>query len=434
MKVDIVDLCDIEFGERQREDYGDIAELSHSIKIKGIITPLAVKRQGEPDKPFLLIAGGRRYKACEIGEISKVPVRIYERELDDLDFREIELFENIHRKDLDWKERVNQERDIHELQIEKFGEKVSTNPNAPGHSIKDTAEMIGKSGEHVRNSLMLANANERFPELFDNCKNKNDATKIVKALGVEMIKDEIVSRIKAEKGDVKKTSLVDNFISESFFHGVTKIQPETINLVEIDPPYAIDLPNAKKTENNKGHQYGDSYNEISVKDYPKFMKQTLRACYKVMAKDSWLICWFAPEPWAEQMYNWIIEAGFMTKRMCGLWIKPSGQNKRPELHLANSYEMFYYCSKGHPAISKAHSNIFDNKPVPPQKKTHPTERPVDLMSDIYSTFTWPGSHILIPFLGSGNGILAAKEVSMSAIGYELSRDYKDNFLVKLHNS
>lgn len=433
MKVDIVELADIEFGNRQREDYGDLAELAHSIKIKGIITPLAVKRQ-QGEKPYLLIAGGRRFKACEVNGTPKIPVRIYERDLDDLDFREIELFENIHRKDLEWRERCSQERDIHNLQIEKFGEKISTNPNAPGHSIKDTAEMIGKSGEHVRTSIMLANANEKFPELFEGCKNKNDATKIVKALGIDMVKAEIVKRIRDEKGDVKKTSLADNFMNESFFHGVTKIQSETINLVEIDPPYAIDLPNAKKTENNKGHQYGDSYNEISIEDYPKFMKQTLRACYKVMAKDSWLICWFAPEPWSEQIFNWIIEAGFKTHRMCGLWVKPSGQNKRPELRLANSYEMFYYASKGHPAIAQAHSNVFDNKPVPASKKTHPTERPIDLMSDIYSTFTWPGSHILIPFLGSGNGILSAREVNMSAIGYELSRDFKDSFLIKLHNS
>jgi len=433
VKVDIVDLVDIEFGNRQREDYGDLAELAHSIKLKGVICPMAVKRQRE-GLPYLLIAGGRRHKACQVAGLSKVPVRIYDRDLTDLDFREIELFENIHRKDLEWQERVNQERDIHNLQIEKFGEKISTDPDAPGHSIKDTADLIGKSGEHVRTSIMLANANEKFPELFEGCKNKADATKVVKALGVQVVQDEIIKRIKEEKGDVKKGSLADNFILESFFHGVTKIEPETINLVEIDPPYAIDLLNAKKSENNKGHQYGDSYNEIDIKDYPKFMRQTLKACYKVMAKDSWLICWFAPEPWAEHMFNWIIEAGFMTHRMCGIWAKPSGQNKRPELRLANSYEMFYYASKGRPAIAQAHSNIFDNKPVSASKKTHPTERPIELMSDIYSTFTWPGSHILIPFLGSGNGILSAREVNMSAIGYELGRDFKDSFLIKLHNS
>ena len=42
MKVDIVKLTDINFGERYRKDYGDVEGLANSIKTKGIISPLAV--------------------------------------------------------------------------------------------------------------------------------------------------------------------------------------------------------------------------------------------------------------------------------------------------------------------------------------------------------------------------------------------------------
>ena len=100
MKVSIIKLSQVEFGERRREDYGDLTELAHSIKTKGIITPLAVKKH-DGEKPYLLVAGGRRYKACEMNNFEEIPVRIYERKMDDLDFREIELYENIHRKDLE---------------------------------------------------------------------------------------------------------------------------------------------------------------------------------------------------------------------------------------------------------------------------------------------------------------------------------------------
>ena len=114
MKVDIVTLSDIEFGDRRREDYGDLQELAHSLKVRGMITPMAVEATPDKDKPYLLVAGGRRYKASEIAPLENVPVRIYEGPLSDLDFREIELYENVHRKDLDYKERVKQEREIHE--------------------------------------------------------------------------------------------------------------------------------------------------------------------------------------------------------------------------------------------------------------------------------------------------------------------------------
>jgi DNA modification methylase len=39
---------------------------------------------------------------------------------------------------------------------------------------------------------------------------------------------------------------------------------------------------------------------------------------------------------------------------------------------------------------------------------------------------------LIPFLGSGNGLIAADNLGMSPVGFELSKGYRDSFLIKLH--
>jgi site-specific DNA-methyltransferase (adenine-specific) len=139
-------------------------------------------------------------------------------------------------------------------------------------------------------------------------------------------------------------------------------------------------------------------------------------------------------PWFESTYNAIQEAGFESTRLCGIWTKPSGQTKRPETHLANAYETFFYAWKGRPAINKAgRSNVFNYSPVLPQGKIHPTERPIELMKDVYDTFAFQGSRVLIPFLGSGSGILAAHSLGMTAVGFELSKSYRDSFLVKAHN-
>ncbi len=127
-------------------------------------------------------------------------------------------------------------------------------------------------------------------------------------------------------------------------------------------------------------------------------------------------------------------ADFDTTRLCGIWSKPAGQSKRPEIHLANCYEMFFYAWKGRPALNMpGRKNEFDFAPVPPQQKVHPTERPVELTTEIYNTFAFPGSRVLIPFLGSGNGIFSAVALGMSPIGFELGKGYRDSFLVKLHS-
>ena len=113
MKLDIVKRTDIDLGTRIRKDYGDIKELVLSFQKEGIIQPLAVKEiywtPDEGDEPaykYLLLAGGRRLTAAKDADISDVPVRIYERDLNNMEIKSIELAENIYRKDLDWKDNL----------------------------------------------------------------------------------------------------------------------------------------------------------------------------------------------------------------------------------------------------------------------------------------------------------------------------------------
>ena len=165
------------------------------------------------------------------------------------------------------------------------------------------------------------------------------------------------------------------------------------------------------------------------------MLDIFKECYRVMSDHSWLLCWYAPEPWQEIIYNLLIDTGFKTTRMNAVWTKKFPmQCNNPQIRLSNSYECFYYAWKGKPVLNKpGRSNDFNFPPIPPNQKTHPTERPIELMKEIYNTFAFPGSRIMIPFLGSGSGLIAAHELGMSPIGFEISKSYKDAFLVKVNS-
>lgn len=427
MRLGMVKMEEIEIGERYRKEYGDTGPLTDSIKKTGLIQPLAVMAQ-EGDKPYLLLAGGRRCVAIKRVGTEVVPVRIYDRKLTKLEIRTIELAENFYRKDLEWLEQVNLMREIHQLQQEVHGERLSTAPEAPGWSTKDTAELTGRSRSSIKQDVQLAEAADRFPEAFESCRTKHDASKILTRLGEEIVKGEIAKRVAAETIDVGKRGLIERFILRDFFEGVKDVPDSSISLVEIDPPYSIDLPKQKK-----GWAYGDSYNEVSKEDYISFLRKTFEECYRVMSDHSWLICWFGPEPWGEPIYKELIGAGFDTTRLACRWTKPSGQCMQPTKRLANTYESFYYANKGSPAIIKqGRSNVFDFPPVPANQKVHPTERPIDMMEEILSTFVWKGARVMVPFLGSGNTMLAAHNLEMTSFGFELSKSYKDSFLVRIH--
>jgi site-specific DNA-methyltransferase (adenine-specific) len=268
--------------------------------------------------------------------------------------------------------------------------------------------------------------------------------KMIKKMDEAVVKQVIAKQVetKNENTGSALAMLAKSYIIESCFDGIKKIPAGVFHLVEIDPPYAIKLMDQKKTEGESQYMRED-YNEILAEVYMdgdkagqwKGMKFLFKECYRVMTDHSWLLCWFGQQPWFEPMFNAITEAGFESTRLCGIWVKASGQTKRPEMHLANTYETFFYAWKGRPALNKAgRSNVFNYSSIPPQDKIHPTERPIELMKDLYDTFAFQGSRVLIPFLGSGNGLLAADKIGMTAIGFELSKSYRDSFLVKAHNT
>ena len=87
--------------EQPRVEFGDLSELTDSIKEKGVLEPLLVKPQ--PDGRFMIIAGERRWRASQLAGLVELPC--IELDIDENSVAEIALIENLQRKDLTvWEE------------------------------------------------------------------------------------------------------------------------------------------------------------------------------------------------------------------------------------------------------------------------------------------------------------------------------------------
>jgi len=443
-----IPITDIEVGDRFRIDYGDIEGLAASISKEGLIQPIAVCKNTDetPDaRPYKLLAGGRRHRAisfiAETKGIENVSCRMYPGDLTELQVRMLEFAENLYRKSPTWQEEDKLKRRIFLLQQQIHGRRVSTTPGAPGYSLTDMSKMTGSSKGSLSESISLARMMETTPEInWDQFKTRNDAMKAVK--GAKKVVKQAAEAKKAieslGEGDSRKKKLINSYHILDFFEGVKMIGDATIDFIEIDPPYSIALELMKKDYDYSG------YNEIHPEKYPAFMTQLFSECYRVLKPNSWLICWFAPEPWIEPIYRWLLEAKFKTKRMPGVWVKgieteegivekASGQSMQPARSLANAYEMFFYARKGSPLLNRpGMSNVFGYMPISPQLKVHPTERPIELMEDILTTFALPNSSVLIPFAGSGNTLVAAAKNNMLPLGFDLTAEYHESYTIKVH--
>lgn len=80
---------------RMHFNQDELEELSASIEKDGLLQPILVREAADG---YEIIAGERRWQACKLAGIKKVPVRI--KEADDMKVLELALIENLQRSDL----------------------------------------------------------------------------------------------------------------------------------------------------------------------------------------------------------------------------------------------------------------------------------------------------------------------------------------------
>lgn len=139
-----VRITDIEPNRDQpRKDFDEeaLAELAESIAKHGLLQPIIVRPLSSGS--YQIIAGERRWRACRMAELSEVPVII--KELDDKQYMEIALIENLQREDLNSVE-------------EALG--YNTLMKTYGMTQEQVSETVGKSRSAVANALRLLNLNE----------------------------------------------------------------------------------------------------------------------------------------------------------------------------------------------------------------------------------------------------------------------------------
>ena len=85
------------YADQPRKERGDLTGLADSVREKGVLEPLLVRKHPESGK-FLIISGERRYFAARMAGLAEVPC--IEKNADDVETLELALIENMQRKDL----------------------------------------------------------------------------------------------------------------------------------------------------------------------------------------------------------------------------------------------------------------------------------------------------------------------------------------------
>ena len=170
---------------RKNFDEENLKDLTNSIKERGVIQPIIVRRSNSENSNYEIIAGERRWLAARKAGLHDIPVIV--TEADDLKSLEFAIVENVQRHDLNpLEEAQGYKRLIDEFSYDQ--EKVS--------------KFIGKSRSYITNSLRLLNLPDDVLKLLEEQKISSGHAKILVGLDNASF---ITSKILEKKMSVRQT-------------------------------------------------------------------------------------------------------------------------------------------------------------------------------------------------------------------------------------
>jgi ParB family transcriptional regulator, chromosome partitioning protein len=148
-KLLISDLVRNKFQPRKLFDEESLDDLTNSIKERGVIQPIIVRKSNFDKSKYEIIAGERRWLAAQKAGLHEVPIVI--TEADDLKSLEFAIVENVQRSDLN----AVEEAQGYQRLIEEFK-----------YNQEKVAKFIGKSRSHITNCLRLLTLSDEILNLI----------------------------------------------------------------------------------------------------------------------------------------------------------------------------------------------------------------------------------------------------------------------------
>ena len=231
-QLSISDLIPNKYQPRKIFDEDNLNDLTNSIKERGILQPIIVRKSNHDKSKFEIIAGERRWLAAQRAGFHKVPVVI--TEVDDLRSLEFAIVENVQRHDLNPLEEAQGYRRL----IDEFAydrEKVS--------------KFIGKSRSHIANTLRLLTLPDTIIKLIESQKlSAGHAKTLVGLENASFVANKIVEKKLSVRQAEKLVNTFKNYRQKSKnkkFANIVDLETSISNKIGLN----VEIKNKK---NNKG--------------------------------------------------------------------------------------------------------------------------------------------------------------------------------------
>ena len=210
-KIQISDLVRNKYQPRKLFDENNLEDLTNSIKERGMIQPIIVRKSNEDKSKYEIIAGERRWLAAQRAGLHVVPVVV--TIADDLKSLEFAIVENVQRHDLNPLEEAQGYKRL----IEEFS-----------YDQEKVAKFIGKSRSHIANCLRLLTLPDEVIKLIETQKITAGHAKIL--VGLENA-NFLANKILEKKLSVRQA---EKFVKIFKSNKKQKFQDKDPNIIDLE--------------------------------------------------------------------------------------------------------------------------------------------------------------------------------------------------------
>lgn len=436
---ELIKVTEVHVDARMRKMFGNIEELASSLARFGLLQPLIL------DNDNNLIAGHRRLLAAKHLGWESIAFRRIDA-LDPILRKELELEENIRRKELEWPEEVLGLYKLYLAKQERYGEKNSPLAQEGGYGIEDAARELDRATGSISMDLQLAKGLYEYPELVEEA-TKSAAFKRYRRLKETELRRELAKRkqdapliatedeidAENEEGAARPTLVQRQPIRKAVWPGVgvyyhadsrdvlRQLPSNSVDLIVTDPPYGIGMyregapVSTSKFAQTQGAMYDD--NPKAIMD---MLDETFMHAARCLKPDAHAYIFFHMTRY-EPVYLMLRKHFGACEETPLIWLKQTTGIGDPNRNWIYSYEPCFWVNKGRMLVKPQPFNVLKYDTV--SKKIHSVEKPVALMRHLIEASAVQGELVLDPFAGSGSTLVAAAQCGCKFMGIEKHQDF-----------
>jgi len=219
-------------------------------------------------------------------------------------------------------------------------------------------------------------------------------------------------------------------INRDCFDYIKELENNSVDLILTDPPYFISRDsNFKNISETTPDDMRKKY-DISI-DFGEWDKgeidwnNLLSEYYRVLKPGGTLIIFY--DSWKSNELKLYAEKNKFKQPRIGMWVKTNPVPINSKLnYLSNAVEYFFtFVKKSKPTFNSSYDNGIYNYPICHGKERykHPTQKPLQLISDLINKHSNPGDLVLDTFAGTGTTAHACLNLNRNYIMIEKDENY-----------